>query len=386
MKGMRPLVAAQLALSVVVVFAAVLLGRTLMNFARLDPGFAVDRLVTVSFDAHTSGFSRDQMPALGQRLTAAARRVPGATSAAVSTCGLVANCSITSGFRIEGGGEGIQLHDNWVGPGYFTTVGIPIVSGREFDDGDTVRSPRAAIITESIAQRHFQGRNPIGKRLGYVGELDTEIVGVVRDVRSMTLRDPPIPMVYFPIDQPAFFRTEARNLDVRVATEAGHAALAVSDAIRRAEPALLIDEVGAMSARLARDVNRERIVAYLAAGFAILVLFLASVGLFAVLSCAVAGRTQEIGVRMALGARSGEVVTLVVRDALNVVAAGVVAGLVAAFAAGRLLKALLFHVSVLDPVTHSLVLGMLVVVTVAAAYIPARRAARVDPILALRNE
>jgi hypothetical protein len=200
----------------------------------------------------------------------------------VSACGLVANCSITSGFTIEGAGKGIQLSDNWVSPAYFTTVGIPVVSGRAFDERDTATSSRVAIISDSIARRYFAGQNPIGKRLGYVGQLDTEIVGVVRDARSRSLREPPVPMVYFPIDQPPFFRTYSSHLDVRVASDPDHAAAAVADAIRRAEPALLIDSVGPMSMRLARDIGRERLVAYLATGFAILALFVAAVGLYAV--------------------------------------------------------------------------------------------------------
>jgi len=386
MKGMRPLVAAQLALSVVVVCAAVLLGRTLINFTRLDPGFSAEHLVTASFAPADSGYTPDQMPALGQRLVTAAQTVPGVRSAAVSTCGLMANCSYRSEFRIEGGEKGISLNENWVGPGYFATVGIPLVSGREFDERDVDRSPRVAIITESVARRYSPGQNPIGKRLGFE-KLDTEIVGVARDARSLTLREPPALMIYFPVEQPAAaFRTYPGNLDVRVSGDAGQAVIAIGDAIRRAEPALLVDNVGTMSLRLARDVSRERLVAYLATAFALLTLFLGSLGLYGVLSYAVAGRTQEIGVRMALGAQPHEVAGMVVRDALKVVGAGVFVGAVAALGAGRLLRTLLFDVTILDPVTYALVLGVLAAVTVGAAYLPARRAARVDPMLALRSE
>jgi putative ABC transport system permease protein len=192
--------------------------------------------------------------------------------------------------------------------------------------------------------------------------------------------------VFFPIDQPPAFRANPINLDVRVAGEAGPAVLAVRHALRRAEPRLLVDSVVTMSSRLARHVGRERIVAYLTSGFACLVLLLAAVGLYGVLSYAVAQRTREIGVRMALGARRSEVAALVVRDALRVVAGGLIAGGAAAFVAGRMLKTLHFDVSPSDPATSALVLGVLVVVTLAAAYMPARRAARVDPILALRSE
>jgi predicted permease len=385
MRGMRPLVAAQLALSVVVVCAAVLLGRTLVNFTRLDPGFEIDHLVATTFDPAASGYSGDDVPALGRRVVDAVRRLPGVTSAAISACGLVDNCSSSSSFRIEGTQAGVSLQNNSVGPEYFATVGIPLVSGREFGERDTARSPRVAIITESIARRHFQGQSPLGRRLGFT-QLDTEIVGVVREARSMSLRTPPVPMVYFPIDQDATSRTSSNNLDVRVAGDAGQAVVAVRSALRRTEPGLLLEAVATMRTRLTRDVARERIIAYLASGFALLALFLASLGLYGVLSYAVARRTQEIGVRMALGARSREVAGLVVRDALGVVGVGVLVGVGAAVGASRMLRSLLFDVSVSDPATGALVLAVLAAVTLAAAYLPARRATRVDPMTALRSE
>jgi putative ABC transport system permease protein len=172
---------------------------------------------------------------------------------------------------------------------------------------------------------------------------------------------------------------------VRVAGEPTEIAPRVRDALRQAEPGLVLEGVAAMSARVTRDVGRERIVAYLAAGFAAIALFLASLGLYGTLSYAVAGRTREIGVRMALGAQWREVVGLVVRDAATVVAAGVAVGAVAAFVTVRWLSALLFDVTASDPLTNMIVLAVLVVVTILAAYLPARRAALVDPVIALRS-
>ena len=385
MKGMRRLVAGQLALSVVVVFAAGLMGRTLINFTQMDPGFVADHLVTVRFDPYTGGYSRDQMSALSHRLVAAVTAVPGVVAASVSTCGLVANCSYTGGFRIEGGGEGISLLQNWVGSGDFAAIGLPIVNGRAFDDRDTSRSPRVAIVTESIARRFFQGQSPIGKRLGSA-QLDTEIVGVVPDARWLTLREPPRSMVFFPIDQPPAFRAYPINMDVRVAGDAASAALAVRSALRTAEPGLIVDSVAAMSSRLVQDSNRERMVADLTTGFAGLALLLASVGLYGVLSYAVVQRTREIGVRMALGARRSEVAGLVVRDALRVVVGGLLAGGIAAAVTGQLLKTLLLDVSASDPAAYALALVALLAATLAAAYLPARRAAYVDPMQALRTD
>jgi predicted permease len=385
MQGMRPLVAVQIALAVTVVGAAVLLGRTLENFARMDPGYATSQIVSASFDADASGYTRDEMPALGQRLVAAVETLPGVVSAATSTCGLVANCTFSSSIAIEGVTDAVSLQQNWVGPAHFATLGIPVVSGREFDDRDRAGSQRVAIITESIARRILADRTPIGRRLGFDAP-DTEIVGVVRDVRSASLREPPVPMVFFPITQPPPFRASPTNLDVRVAGDAASAVSAVGDALRRAEPALVVDSVVPMSVRLARDVGRERVVAYLTTAFAGLALLLASVGLYGVLSFAVAQRTREIGVRMALGARRSGIAALVVRDAIGVVGAGLLAGVIAAVATGRMLRSLLFDVSLADPAIAALVLGVLAVVTLIAVVMPARRAARVDPIVALRSE
>jgi predicted permease len=381
MGGMRSLVAAQLALSVVVVFAAVLLGRTIVNFTRVDPGFDVDRLVSATFSPAASGYSQNAIHALNERLVAAMRELPGVTSAAVSVCGLVDGCFYSSGITIEGVSPGVSLQDNWVGPAYFATVGMPLVSGRGIEPRDQTGNARVAVITESVARRYFAGQDPLGKRLGF-NQLDTEIVGVVRDARAKSLREPATPMVYFPMEDSRV----PGNLDVRVAGDADQAVAAVREALRRTEPRLLVDSVTTMRSRLSRDVGRERLVAYLASGFACLALLLASLGLYGVLSYAVARRTQEIGVRMALGARSVEVAGLVLRDALKVVALGIVAGVAAASWATRMLHSLLFDVSASDPATGALVLAVLLAVTLAAAYLPARRAARVDPITALRSE
>ena len=189
---------------------------------------------------------------------------------------------------------------NWVSPGYFLTAGIPLVAGREFDERDGEHAARVAVVNESIARRYFPGLNPIGRRIGS-SKLETEIVGVVRDAHTQTLHEPPVPMIYFPIDQrPAARNTSITNLDVRVAGDPRQVVADVRTAIRRAEPGLLLNDVGLMSVRLDRDLSRERVVAYLAFSFALLTLFLASIGLYGVLSHGVTRRTQEIGVRWRL--------------------------------------------------------------------------------------
>jgi predicted permease len=386
LKGMRPLVAVQLALCFAMVFGAVLLGRTLAYFGRIDPGFEPEHLVSAAIDPDSSGYNRDQTMALVDPLLTAVQSLPGVRSASLSTCGLVANCSYRSGFQIEDAGGGHNINNNWIAPGYFATVGIPVVAGRDFSDRDTAQSARVAVISESVARRYFAGQNPIGKRLGYQKKADAEIVGVVRDARSITLRDPPIPMVYFPISQPPSFRPFPHSLDVRVSGDAALAITAIRQAIARAEPGLLVDGVSPMSARLDRNFSRERLIAYLASGFGLLALVLASVGLYGVLSYTVARRTQEIGVRMALGARPGDLTRMVIGDGTRVVVVGTIVGAFAAIGVGRLIKTLLVGVNASDPITYVAVAVALVGISLAASYIPARRAARVNPIAALRME
>ena len=385
LRGMRPLVAAQLALSFSVVFGAVLLGRTLTHFARIDPGFNPERVVTATIDPNSSGYSREQVLPLVDRLLAAIRAIPGVETAAVTTCGLMTNCSYSSGYAVEGVGTGIQLNNNWIAPSYFATVGIPFVAGRDFTDRDTAQSPRVAIISESIARRFFPGQNPLGRRLGR-GELDTEIVGVVRDVRP-TLHAEPEAMIYVPTQQPPrSFTAPPRTIAVRVSGDVGYAVSAIRASIQRTEPGLLLDSVSPLAAALDRDVARERLIAYLAGSFAFLALLLACIGLYGVLSYTVARRTQEIGVRMALGARPGDLTRMVIGDGSRVVLTGVASGAGAALMIGRLVTTLLTGVSPSDPITLMAVGILLGGVALAASYIPARRAARVNPIAALRME
>jgi predicted permease len=388
-RGMRALVVGQLALSVVVVFAALLFGRTLMNFMRIDPGFATDRLVTVSFDSITSGYKPIQVPALSQQLLDTVRRLPGVVSASSSMCGLVAGCSSTSGYAIEGAGTGKTLRQNWISGDYFRTSGIPVVRGREFTTHDSATSARVAIVTEAMVRRYFPGQDPIGRHVGQSKpDPDTEIVGVVRDARTQSLHDLPEPMVYFPIDQwgGENVRAGLTNLDLRVNAEPSAAIATVRSALKAAVPNLRVRDVNTMSSRLMRDLNRERVVAYLAFSFAALTLLLASLGLYGVLSCGVAQRTQEIGVRMALGARRIEVLRSVLGQSTRLTVAGIGFGLVATTAVAGSLSNMLFGITPLDPSTFAVVIVIFVLVTTLAAYLPARRATKVDPLVALRYE
>ena len=385
--GMRGLVVGQFALSVVLVAGALLFGRTLIGFLRVDPGFETAHLVTVSFDAVSSGYTLSDAPALGRRLAGAARAVPGVVAAAASTCGLINDCSSSGGFLVEGAGAGsVTLFRNWVTPGYFATVGIPLASGREFTDRDTAESPRVAIVNDTIARRYFPGQNPIGKRLGDAA-LDIEIVGVAHDARTQTLHDPPVPLAYFPLAQKLpNQQPTVNNLDLRIAGAPAAVVSAVRPALRASEPSLLVGDVGVMSQRLARDLTRERVVAYLAFGFGAVTLFLAALGLYGVLSFGVTRRTQEIGIRMALGAGRGDVLRLVGAQSARLAIAGVALGLAGTWAVSRSASGILFGTVRLDPPALAAIAAVFTIVTALASYLPARRATNVDPLVALRSE
>ena len=384
MRGMRPLVAAQLALAVVVVFAAALLGRSLVNFAKVDPGYDTDRLVSVTFSPSASGYSAAQLPALSTRLVDAVMSTPGFVSAAVSTCGLLDNCQYSSSYLIDGDRtrDEVDLDENYVGPGYFATAGIPITAGREFDDRDRDGGALVAIVSESVAKRYYPGLDPIGRRIGD-REFTAEIVGVVGDVRPRELRDAPVPMLYFAIRQ---WPSRPNNLAVRVSGDVSGAVASVRAALQRAEPGLVLDNVGTMALQIDRNILRERLVAYLAAAFGVLALLLGCIGLYGVLSYSVARRTQEFGVRLALGARPRDLTRNVLGDASRVAFAGTAFGLLAALWVSGLLEALLFQVSTFDPLVGLVSAALLLIAALAASYLPARRAARVNPINALKTD
>ncbi len=384
MRAMRPLVAAQLALSFVIVFTAVLFAESLARLTAIDPGFDRERLVTVAFDSSISGFAPATLRGLSARLVEAVETLPEVRSASVSVCGLATNCRTSTDLRVEGLPEPVAQSQNWVGARYFSTVGIPLLEGRDFDERDGTGSRRVAIVSESLARRFFPDGRAIGRLIG-VKELDTEIVGVVREVRRVP-REPPEPMVYFPLHQPALIEVTPRSIEALVTGDAGRALAAIRRAIRDAEPSLVVDRVATMESHLGTAMTRERLVAQLAAAFGVLALVLAAAGVYGVLSYTVTRRRAEIGVRVAVGARPADVARLVVSYVRPLLLLGVAAGAVGVFWSTQLIDRLFFEVSGSDPLAYVLAAGTLVVVTLAASYLPARRAMRVNPVDALRAE
>jgi predicted permease len=272
-----------------------------------------------------------------------------------------------------------------VGTDYFKTMGIPLVAGRSFSPHDTATSPKVAIISEAMAGRFFPNGSPLGKRFGTYGRPrnEFEIVGVVKDAKYGALTEQMRPMAYYPYAQNP---QPLSNFVVRLSGAPEAIVPQVRRAIQEVNRNLPIDEVVSLSDYIGRSLTQQKLVARLATFFGLLALLLAGVGLYGVLSYTVAHCTHEIGIRMALGAQSRDVLWLVLREAMKLVLAGGAVGLLAAFYATRITERLLFGLRPNDPLSLAAATLLLLLVAALASWLPARRATRVDPLVALRDE
>jgi putative ABC transport system permease protein len=271
---------------------------------------------------------------------------------------------------------------NSVTPSYFSTLGTPLLAGRTFSDRDGEHAPKVAVVSRTLAAKYFEKGQGIGRRFGRTTK-DVEIVGIVDDARLLSVREAAIPTAYFPIAQrPA----AARALEVRSTGDPRLIIGAVRTAVARAAPDMIIDSIVPMEERISVNLSQDRLIVFLASGFGVLALGLAGFGLFGLLSYAVARRSSEFGIRMALGASRAEVQWSVVREALWLVLCGLLLGAPFVMAGGRLVSALVFGISPHDWATFFGSAIVLAAVASACSLLPARRASRVDPLVALRQE
>jgi predicted permease len=264
-------------------------------------------------------------------------------------------------------------------------MGIPVIAGRGFTDRDDRRAPEVAIINEAAAKQFFPGENPVGRRFGYSPEEtgDIEIVGVLRDARYSSLREPPPPTLYLP-----HLQSNPEDLVFTVRTAADPAAVlsALRAAVSAADPNIPILRVETQMSTLEQRFAQEKVLAQAYTLFGGIALFVAAIGLFGLMSYNVSRRTREIGIRMAMGAQRKEVLGLVLRESMLLVIVGLAIGIAASLAAGRFVASQLFGLEPTDPATMISAMAVMLVVSGAAGYLPARRAARVDPMIALRYE
>jgi putative ABC transport system permease protein len=276
---------------------------------------------------------------------------------------------------------------NKVGPGYFHTLGVPLLAGREFTAADVDGAAKVVIVNEAFAKKfNLGGPAAVGKRMGTANkdDLDLEIVGVVRDAKYSEVKDEVPPQFYTPYRQA--FQLGFLTFYLRTATAPGPVMTAIPDVIRRSDPNLPVENLKSFEQQVRENVFLDRVISNLSAAFAVLATLLAAVGLYGVLAYAVAQRTREIGVRMALGAGRERVLAMVLRQMGRMLAIGGALGIAAALAAGRAAQSLLFGLTGYDPVVVTTGAAALALVALAAGYLPARRASKVDPMQALRYE
>jgi predicted permease len=385
----KALVVAQVALSLLLLIGAGLFVRTLINLQNVPTGFNQQNVLLFQVDTTTAGYKNAQLASLMRDVEEKVKTVPGVQAASFSFFIFNQGAWTSPAFTRDQPppeGQSRTVSNNIVGPDYFMTMGIPLVQGRGFGPQDTDNSQKVAVISETMAQRFFSNRSPLGQRFGIGGPESNnqiEVIGVAKDAKYGDLTEKMRPMAYYPHAQRS---QPLDNFVVRFSGAAGSIVPQVRQAITQVNRNLAVDEVVSLADHIGRSLVQQRLVARLASFFGLLALLLVCVGLYGVLSYGVARRTNEIGIRMALGAQSGDVLWLVLREALALVLVGVVIGLLASLAATRTAASLLFNLKPNDPLTITLATLLLIAVAAVAGYLPARRAAQVDPMAALRDE
>ncbi len=386
------LVVGEVAIALVLLTGAGLLVNSLLRLQRVNPGFRTDHTLTMQMTLSGDRYQDRKQPAARinaflAELSDRVSRLPGVTDVAHAQCVPLTGVENNTGFQIvdQVSSEKPSAQLRFIGNGYFRTLGIPLVAGRDFNPQDAPDSPPVMLINEAFAREHFHGENPLGKRLklGWGGNGPKEIVGIVGNVRHRSLSDAARAEMYVPQAQ---FDNAGITLIVRTQTPPENLVNAVKQQVRELDPALPITDVKTLAAYRHEALALPRFTTMLLGIFAGLAVGLALVGLYGVMSYSVSQRTQEIGVRMALGAQAGDVLRMVVWQGLRLAGAGVLLGLAGALALTRLLQSLVYEISTNDPLTLTVVALLFAIVALGACYFPARRATKVDPLVALRYE
>ena len=390
----RLFVAIQVSLSLVLLVGAGLFLRTLVNLQNVDLGYKKDRLAMVSVNTGVAGYKPEERSLVYSRVLQKLRTTPAVLSATFSRNGLFSGSESADEISVEGftptGKDDKNSRFDNVGPGYFSSIGIPLMQGREIDEKDSPTSTNVCVINDSFTKKFFANRNPIGKHItAQFGDKKVvfEIVGVAKDSRDHTLRDKLPPRVFVSLLQGKFGDEVSRfaEYEVRMAMDGGAALTQLKNAVLDVDRNLDVD-----TRFLNRSINErvapERLLANLVTLFGALALLLAAIGIYGILAYGVSQRTSEIGLRMAIGAGTRDVISMIGRETIWMVSGGLVAGLIGAYFLTQLVQSKLFGVTANDPFVIAAAVILLTSIGLIAATIPAWRASRIDPAIALRNE
>ncbi|MGB6961790.1 MAG: ABC transporter permease [Candidatus Acidiferrum sp.] len=385
------LVIGEFAISVILLTGAGLMIATFSKLIHTDPGFNPQRILSAQFWLIGSNYnSEGQIENFDRAIVQRLEAIPGVDAAAVIAAGLPLERGGNNGVRLPNSPDWYSVDYREITPGFFRAMGIPLRQGREFSESDSETADKVVIVNQAFVRKHFPSSSPIDEHI-FLGKTSCEIIGVVGDVKSY-LDQPAPPVTFIPAAQ-ASYGTSAlfegwfpRIVLVRSNVDPLSLGRAVRDSIAAVDPTVPTGSIRSMEQVLSHSLALRSFMMFLLGLFAVLALVLASVGIYGVISFAVSQRTREIGVRMALGARPRDVLHLILGEGLKLVLAGVVLGIIAALAMTRLLSTLIYGVRATDPLIFLSVVALLVAVALAACFVPARRAMRVDPIVALRYE
>jgi predicted permease len=385
----------QVALSLVLLIGAGLFIRTLQNLKGVDLGFRAENVLLLSINPGLNGYSVNQGRDFYAQLLERVKALPGVQSASFADMPLMGGAWI-SGISVEGyqapPGRDMSARAKKVEPGFFETMGIALLKGRDFNAQDGPGSAKVAIINETLAREFWGDENPLGRRIGFDSAgPDCEIVGIIKDPKYRDLKEKPARTVFLPFAQSssplsAAGRSEELTLHVRTANDPKGVIAAIQGEVRTLDRNLPVYNIRTFTELIAQSIAQERLIATLSSLFGGLALLLAAIGLYGVMAYSVLRRRREIGIRMALGAQSRDVLKMVLRRGVLMALSGAAVGLAGSLFLTRVISNQLYGVSATDPLTFIGVSMFLLAVAVLACYIPARRATKVDPIISLRDE
>jgi len=384
----------QVGLSMVLLTGAGLFARSLLKLQSEDLGFNRNNVLLLGIDPRLAGYKTTELTTLYQQIVERLSSLPQVQSVSIASYSPLSGTRRSSSVVVNGytpqPGENLDTQDLLVAPRYAETLGMPLLRGRDIDVRDTPTATQVAVINSAFAEHFFKDQNPIGRTFSFDDDSDkgaaVQIVGVVGDIKNDDVRDKPDPTVYRPILQVQDQSAYPATIHIRTQSDPTPLTPQVRQMLTQIDDKLPVFGVTTLSDQSKEKLNQERLIAQLVSFFGALALILASIGLYGVMAQGVARRTSEIGIRMALGARGGNIAWMILRETFYLVLAGLILGVPAALLGARLISTQLFGLSPTDPLTIAGAALVLSVVAMLAGYLPARRAARVNPLSALRYE